>query len=132
MKVRLLAAARAELKDAVVWYDNQAPGTGTQFLKTVLEAMRTIEQRPQTWPRIVKSTQKYVLRRFPYNIVFEIDGDDLIIIAVAHHRRRSSSSATRLLECSAPLIAHSMIIPGYSLRLGDALIFDRGFQHHAV
>ena len=88
MKVRLLAAARAELKDAVVWYDNQAPGTGTRFLKAVLDAMRAIEQGPHAWPFVAKSTQKYVLQRFPYSIVFEIDGDNLLIIAIAHHRRR--------------------------------------------
>ena len=90
MKVRLLAAARAELKNAVTWYEQQEAGAGTRFLKAVLEAMHAIEQAPQAWPFIGEQTQKYVLRQFPYNIVFEIDGDELIIIAIAHLRRRPS------------------------------------------
>ncbi len=46
MNVRLLAAARAELKNAVTWYDQQATDTGTRFLKAVLDALRTIERSP--------------------------------------------------------------------------------------
>jgi toxin ParE1/3/4 len=39
--------------------------------------------------------RRYILRRFPYSIIYQITADELRILAVAHHRRRPGYWAQR-------------------------------------
>ena len=41
------------------------------------------------------SRRRYLFRRFPYSIIYQITNDELRIIAVAHHRRRPGYSSNR-------------------------------------
>lgn len=88
MKVRFLAAARAELEDAVSWYNSASAGRGDDFLNAVLDAIETIERKPDLWPYVEPPTRKYLLRAYPFNVLYEVVDEELIIVAIAHHRRR--------------------------------------------
>ena len=51
-------------------------------------AMARIEEAPRRWPSYLADTRRYLLRRFPFFVVFR-EVDDLVqIVAVAHARRR--------------------------------------------
>ena len=39
--------------------------------------------------------RRYILRRFPYGIIYQVTTDELRVIAVAHHRRRPDYWAGR-------------------------------------
>lgn len=51
-------------------------------------AIERIEETPRQWPPYLAKTRRYLLRRFPFFVVFRETNDRLQILAVAHARRR--------------------------------------------
>jgi hypothetical protein len=43
---------------------------------------------PTRWPERAQGVRRCLVERFPYSLVFRIDGDTLRFIAVQHHRRQ--------------------------------------------
>ena len=87
MNIRLLAPAQAELDEAIAWYAEQAPGLGDAFLIETLKVFRLIEQFPAAWHPLGPNTRRCRVNRFPYAVVYSLDGDDLLVIAIAHQHR---------------------------------------------
>jgi len=96
MKVRLLAAARQELDDAVAWYDGQAAGLGREFLDELDRAVRRAAAFPMSCPKIEPDMRRCLLARFPYGVIFGVDGQTLVIVAVAHLHREPRYWVDRL------------------------------------
>jgi len=96
MIIRLLEPAQAELDEAVAWYADQAPGLGDAFLLETLKAIKLIEQFPRAWHPLTPQIRRCRLRRFPYSVVYTVDGDDLLVLAIAHQHRKPSYWRSRL------------------------------------
>ena len=96
MKVRLLAVARQELDDAVAWYDGQATGLGREFLVEIDRAVRRAAAFPLSCPKIEPSMRRCLLARFPYGLIFGVDGETLVVVAVAHLHREPRYWVDRL------------------------------------
>ena len=93
MRVRLLAEAEDEAREAARWYDERQPDLGLDFLDAVARALEAIEATPQRFGRVPKlrtqrDVRRYILPRFPYTIVYEVLADEVLVLAVAHDRRR--------------------------------------------
>lgn len=89
MKPRLLfrPEARLELLDAQSWYEGNVPGLGEDFAHVVDAALSAITDTPQAFPVAYRDVRQAVLRRFPYSILFQVEGDGIVILA-CHHQRR--------------------------------------------
>ena len=89
---RILPAARAELREAVAWYQARRAGTGLELMKEVRRAVSAIVEAPERWPRwsAKRAERKVLLRRFPYLVVYEIFGGEVVIKAFPHTRRRAA------------------------------------------
>ena len=81
--------AKAELDEAVGWYERHRAGLGLEFQFSVEETIRRICENPQVGSRYRASKFRYLLvRRFPY-VVFYFDGTQTVrVMAVAHGRRK--------------------------------------------
>jgi toxin ParE1/3/4 len=90
-------AARAELDEAVGYYEEQCGGLGLDLQDKIEHAVAMIQRHPQTWPHHGRTKfRKYLLERFPY-VVFYWDRPDAIwIMAVAHAKRRPNYWANRV------------------------------------
>ena len=88
MKVRFLAPAQRELDDAVAWYDEQAAGLGREFLDELDRAVRRVLSFPLSYPEIEPGIRRCRLARFPYGLIYGIDGENLVVVAVAHLHRQ--------------------------------------------
>jgi len=62
-------------------------GLGRKFLDEVIETIDLIAQFPQLWSQNSAHTRKAVLRKFPYNLIYSINNNNIYIIAVAHQNR---------------------------------------------
>ncbi|TMA93261.1 MAG: type II toxin-antitoxin system RelE/ParE family toxin [Deltaproteobacteria bacterium] len=60
MRVRFLTLAQQELDNAVAWYNDQ----------------------------IEPEIRRCLIARFPYGLIYGIDGDTIVVVAVAHLHRR--------------------------------------------
>jgi plasmid stabilization system protein ParE len=95
MRVRFHPAARAEVLDAKLWYQERSPLTATAFVQEISVAIGLIAEAPNRFPKAEHGTRRSVLPRFPFNIYYCTDADEIIIVAVAHQKRRPSYWASR-------------------------------------
>ncbi|MHB8836105.1 MAG: type II toxin-antitoxin system RelE/ParE family toxin [Candidatus Methylomirabilia bacterium] len=87
MNVRFLDLARQELLDAVAWYNEQAGGLGQGFLDELDRAIRRTSAFPLSCPEIETGLHRCLLARYPYGLIYGLDGDTVVIVAVAHLHR---------------------------------------------
>ena len=87
MKMIFLSPAGQELEDAFIYYNDQLPGLGKQFFREVSTAIELIRKFPQAWHKVGKHTRRFLLKRFPYLILYIPEKDKIIITAIAHKHR---------------------------------------------
>lgn len=89
-EVRLEPEARAELREAMLWYDEQRPGLGEEFVSEIGATIEAISGRSESFPRVLGAlgVRRALVHRFPYAVVFLVAQDLLIVLAVAHGKRR--------------------------------------------
>ena len=96
MKIRLLHIAQQELDEAVEWYNQQALGLGLEFLDELDDSIKLILVFPEISEKILEDIRRFMINRFPYGIIYSIDGDYIVIIAIAHLRRKPNYWIGRL------------------------------------
>ena len=94
MILKIGDAAAAEVLEAARWYDADRPGLGDDFVAAVMAAGSQIIANPQAWPAWPgvgtqsPPVRRYVLRRFPYAVGYQVFDEHIEVMAVAHTRRR--------------------------------------------
>ncbi|MBU0991742.1 MAG: type II toxin-antitoxin system RelE/ParE family toxin [Proteobacteria bacterium] len=95
-QVKYHPEAKNEIQEAIKWYDRKADGLGLEFVFEVRQAETTILQDPEVWPFYVYETRRYLLKRFPFAIVYLVSRGEIQIIAVAHGKRKPAYWIGRL------------------------------------
>jgi toxin ParE2 len=85
--IRLLAVARAELDEAVTWYEAQSRSLGDAFLAEALKAFRLIERHLHAWQPLTDAIRRYRLARSPCGVIYVPDGPDILVLAIAQLHR---------------------------------------------
>jgi len=80
--------AEAEFFAAARFYEAEAPGLGMDFVIEVRSATRMLARNPKLGHRFSRGTHRFLVRRFPYGLLYRVEPDHLFIVAVAHVRRR--------------------------------------------
>lgn len=83
--------AIAEGRAAREWYQARHAEAAEAFMAELDLAIERIEEAPRQWPPYLANTRRYLLRRFPFFVVFREADDRVQILAVAHARRRPGS-----------------------------------------
>ena len=86
--VRLHPDAITEAKAAYEWYAERNPSAANAFISELNQAISQIQNGPELWTMHLRGTRKFLLRRFPYGVVYRIAQSNIQVIAVAHGRRR--------------------------------------------
>jgi toxin ParE1/3/4 len=89
-ELRFHRAARQELREAAHWYEARGDGLGAEFVSAVGACLARVSDKPAAFPEVRRAPgiRRALLRRFPYAVVFLVDGDIITVLAVAHGRRR--------------------------------------------
>jgi plasmid stabilization system protein ParE len=92
MKPRFLDEATAELDEATFWYERRRAGLGGDFYKAVEDAIAEIIATPDRFPfyegdRSTGRHRRFLLKRFPYFVVYEILSEELLIVSISHSSR---------------------------------------------
>ena len=96
MKIQFLSPARAELVDAVSYYNVQSEGLGYEFAAEVKRTLERIVQYPDAWLKLSKCTSRCRTNRFPYGIIYQVRKDTILIVAVMHMSRNPETWMSRL------------------------------------
>jgi plasmid stabilization system protein ParE len=90
LKVRYLRPARHELREAIEYYEGLRSGLGRDFRDEVYSTVERIKALPLAWRPIGPNARRCLTRRFPYGVIYALEGDEVIVIAVAHTHRDPS------------------------------------------
>ena len=80
--------AYAEVLSAHDRYAEVTIELAERFQDELERSRQTIARNPHTWPAYICGTQRYLMKSFPYFIVFRDTKTRIEIIAVAHERQR--------------------------------------------
>jgi len=61
---------------------------GVDFVTEVQRAVDFAIQLPQAAPLVRPDVYKKTLRKFPYSLLYSVEGETVVILAVAHQKRR--------------------------------------------
>jgi len=86
--IRFHPEARHELRAAVLFYEGEARGLGRDLLQEVRAALGRLAEWPASGTRDGSDVRRVVLGRFPFTVVYQVQGDALEIVAVMHQRQR--------------------------------------------
>ncbi len=97
MTFRFLSPALQELSEAAEYYEQEA-GIAQEFLGEVESSIQRILMFPEAWGRISKRCHHCHLRRFPYTIIYTLNGESEILVVSVFHQRRSPNSWRKNLK----------------------------------
>jgi plasmid stabilization system protein ParE len=80
------------------YYDAKRPDLGHRFLDEVTRVLQRLKEFPRIGAEYVDPTRRFRLRRFPYALIYQIDGDTIVVHAVAHAKRRPLYWVRRLRQ----------------------------------
>ena len=96
MKLVVSPPALAELHDAAAFYTLKANvELGLAFVTEFERTANLVLDNPLLGAVFRGTRRRYVLRRFPFSVIYQVTAEELRILAVAHHRRRPGYWALR-------------------------------------
>lgn len=90
MRVAVRAAAESDLEAAFDFYETERRGLGTEFLLEFRRAVDRMVNHPRAWQALGEGYRRCRLHRFPYGVIYKLDGaaGEIIVVAVHHLHRR--------------------------------------------
>ena len=79
--------ALAEYIEAVAYYGERVPGLDGDFCDEIEAGIATVCDAPDRWHLIDSRARRYIVKRFPYALIYQIMKDRIRIVAVMHHSR---------------------------------------------
>jgi toxin ParE1/3/4 len=90
--------AEQELIEAAHFYQRRAVGLGDNFVREVERALAQIVANPAAGSVLTGAIRRWLVRRFPFAILYQSGSERLSVIALMHLRRRPGYWKTRLDE----------------------------------
>jgi plasmid stabilization system protein ParE len=88
VKVTVHPAAEAEYQTALARYFVRSPQAAERFEIAFDKAIASIKSNPTMFPLCDDRHRLVLLNRYPYSLVYRVDGDSVKVVAVAHSKRR--------------------------------------------
>lgn len=88
MRIRLDPAAQFEIRQAALFYEDCRQGLGQEFLDAIALAFDHVQQHPTVWRVLRGRFRRYLLQRFPYGVIYAIEGQVIYVAAVMHLKRK--------------------------------------------
>jgi plasmid stabilization system protein ParE len=86
-RVLFTEAARADLAEAVDWYDAHAAHMVPQLREALRAAVARIAANPKQFRAGPHHTRRVLLQRFPYALIFREAEEDCYVVALFHMSR---------------------------------------------
>lgn len=77
-----------EAQAAYRWYVDRNNAAAEAFLAELDRAVELISENPMRWPIHLHGAGHFLLRRFPYGVIYRELAENLPIVAIAHGRRK--------------------------------------------
>lgn len=88
--------ARLEADAAVDYYCERSPRAAEAFYQEFDSACIAIRESADSWAEYLYGTRRYLLKRFPYVVVYRATEHRIEVVAVVHGHRKPGYWADRL------------------------------------
>lgn len=101
MKLVIAAEAETEIDTIVDWYELRRTGLSVGFFAELQATLDEVLLRPLRFEALgttktARQFRRAPLQRFPYNVVFRVQHNELFVVAVAHTSRKPNYWKKRL------------------------------------
>ena len=96
MNLDMHPEARLELRDAIAYYEDHRDGLGLEFSREIYASINRVADAPLIWSRLTDNSRRFLTKRFPYSIIYQILDDAVLIVAIAHQSRKPGYWKDRL------------------------------------
>lgn len=79
--------AKADIRRAAKWYEQQKEGLGERFVAEVDAALERIETNLEQYQIVHRNIRYAITRDFPYGVFYRIRGNKISVFAVIHLQR---------------------------------------------
>jgi len=111
VSIKFLPDAELEIEAAYDWYESRRPGLGILFLFALDAALIRAIENPRIFPTVARRTRKVLLRRFPYLVLYVVEGSRILITGVFHGHRDPGVWSDRIREKTTRYAAPRHPIP---------------------
>jgi len=87
--------ANLDVLNATLWYEEQRPNLGVEFLDQLSVLFERVANRPLQFSAIDGPVRRALLHRFPYGVYFDPTGEEVRVLAVLHLLRHPDTWKTR-------------------------------------
>jgi len=87
MKYEFHPEAELELYEAALRYEAELPELGRLFRREVERVVHLLLEHPEMGAPVDNSLRHFVLRKFPFSVVYAAESDLIYIVAIAHGSR---------------------------------------------
>jgi len=96
IKILFHEFARKEFLETRDYYDDLVFGLGEKFVTEVERCLNIIKTNPLAYPVTKQNVRKAVIIKFPFSILYRVDGNVIYILAVMHQKREPIYWAERI------------------------------------
>ena len=96
MTFRFLPPAEAELLDGISYYSAIKAELGLRFEQAVADAVRSAVAHPERGAPRSKNTRRWLVKGFPFGVIYQARETELLVVAVAHQRKQPEYWAQRV------------------------------------
>ncbi|MBC8180813.1 type II toxin-antitoxin system RelE/ParE family toxin [candidate division KSB1 bacterium] len=87
-EIKIHKEAEQEIIDASLYYEENTRELGYEFLDELEKAILKIKNFPLAWSIYEGEYRRYLMKRFPFGIIYRIESNFIFIIAVANLHRK--------------------------------------------
>lgn len=87
MRLVLHPMVRRDLREILDYYDSRSDSAGDRLFEEFQQAIDRIKAEPTRFHPLDGQWRRCNLRRFPYHLVYEVDGEVVLVAVLRHHRR---------------------------------------------
>lgn len=88
MRVTFNELAERELNDAAQYYEHEEAGLGDAFIREVRQCTSSVVEHPEAGPVVLGAIRRRLCQRFPYALLYTVNGNELRILAIMNLKRR--------------------------------------------
>ena len=88
-EIVIQSEAILDIQEAFEWYEAQESGLGFEFIEEIESGYLKICKHPLHYTSINERFRRLRINRFPYLVVYEIEGNVIIVNSIRHISRKS-------------------------------------------
>ena len=94
-KLTVRREAEFDIDEQYTAYEDKRVGLGHDFVLCIEEALDKLIRNPLIYRKFHQDLRRISVRRFPYRVMYFVDGQKIIVTAVFHVRKDPSSWNSR-------------------------------------